>query len=688
MLRVFVLAVLLASVAAPVQVSAHTSAPSVAATVHSIDDARHAADRVNFGASTKPIIPRALVPRSNPPLRREVFGFAPYWNLSLNAEWNYSLLSTVAYFGLDVNADGTFATQGSGWNGWISADLTNMINRAHAAGDRVVLVIKDFRDDSINYVVTNSRANLISQTIAAIASKNLDGVNVDFEPSGSSLFPDIPLGIVNLMTEMSAAVHAKWPQDEVSIDTYAGAASWDGGSFRIGDLAPVVDAFFIMAYDSVFANMPGQAGPNAPLNGWTFNDTVDVQQYLTKAPASKIILGVPYYGYKWSTVDASLHSTTVSGATAETYSDVIGDLTCGHVALQRAWDPVGQSPWASWWSPPSGDPCGSNLGYPRELYYDDPTSLGLKYDLVNNNNLRGAGMWALGYDSGYSDLWNVLALKFTPVTAWTALGGKIDGGPDAASWGGSRKDVFVRGIDDQLWQRTWNGSVWSSWIPLGGVLTADPTAVSWGPGRIDVFVRGTDNGLWHRSFTASGGWYNWESLGGVLTSGPDAASWGAGRLDVFVRGTDNGLWHRSFTAGGGWYGWEAMGGGLSSDPGAVSSGLGRIDVFARGSDYALWHRSFTAAGGWFNWESLGGWFVSAPDAASCSAGHVDVFVLGSDSSVHRLGNGGAGFGTWQPLGGLWTSNPGAVCSPGATSVDLFARGPDGVGIWTTSVPAS
>jgi spore germination protein YaaH len=669
--------------------SARSAGPLNVTPVHALEDARHASDNFAFAPSTGSILPRAArttVMTSNSTLRREVFGFAPYWNLSLYSEWNLNLISTVAYFGLDVNQDGTFATQGGGWNGWNSANLTALINKAHLAGDRVVLVIKDFNDSSINTIVTTAAMqNLISQTIAAIASKNLDGVNVDFEGSGSPLFPDIPLGITNLMTAMSSQVHARWPQAEVSIDTYAGAASWDGGIFRIGDLAPVVDAMFVMAYDSVFSNMPGQAGPNSPMTHWTFNDTIDVAQYLTKAPASKIILGVPYYGYKWSTVDGSPYSTVVSGGAAETYSDVIGDLTCGHIAMKQAWDSWGQSPWASWWSPKTGDPCGANLGYPRELYYDDPASLGIKYDLVNNNNLRGTGMWALGYDSGYPDLWNELLLKFTPTTPWSSLGGVITAGPDASSWGADRKDVFVRGTDNALWHRWRDTAGWHGWERLGGVLASGPSAVSWGPNRLDVFVRGTDNALWHKWYDTAG-WHDWERLGGVLSSGPDAASWGSGRLDVIVRGTDYALWHKWFDSSG-WHDWERLGGVLTSDPAAVSWGPNRIDVFARGTDYALWHRWWDTAG-WHGWERLGGYIISGPDVSSCAVGHLDAFALGGDSALYRIGFSGTGFGIWQRLGGWWTSDPGAVCETGTTTVDLFERGPDGGTLWTTSMPGS
>ena len=48
----------------------------------------------------------------------------------------------------------------------------------------------------------------------------------------------------------------------------------------------------------------------------------------------------------------------------------------------------------------------------RELYYDDASALGLKYDLINHYNLRGAGIWALGYDGTRPELQATLKAKF------------------------------------------------------------------------------------------------------------------------------------------------------------------------------------------------------------------------------------------------------------------------------------
>jgi hypothetical protein len=363
------------------------------------------------------VLPRSTAQPAPQALTREVFGFATYWMLSSYPNWDFSLLSTIAYFGLDVNSDGNFNRSTPGWTGWNSQALVDIINRAHQAGGRVVLTIKAFDNATINAIVTSPAATqtAITATIDAIAAKQLDGVNVDFEGSSSPQYPDIQRGFTNFMTALSTQVHDRWPDAFVTADTYSGSASWDGGIFNIAALDPVVDAFFLMDYDMGLSNDPTRALPNAPMNGWTWNVTTSVAQYLTKTSPWKVILGVPYYGYKWSTTTNQLYSPVRSGAAARTYAGVLEDFACARPT--RAWDSTGQSPWAWWWSPASGDPCGANYNSWRQLHYDDATSLGVKYDLVNANDLAGTGMWALGYDGSSRDLWDVLAAKFNLVSA-------------------------------------------------------------------------------------------------------------------------------------------------------------------------------------------------------------------------------------------------------------------------------
>jgi Glycosyl hydrolases family 18 len=402
-------------------------------------------------AGSQPRVNPALFP-SNPKLAREVFGFAPYWALSGNGNWDYSLLSTIAYFGLDVHSDGSFDTSATnnGFRGWMSQDLIDVINRAHAASDRVVLVIKAFDEGTINAIVSNPAAsqNAINWTIQSIRSRNLDGVNVDFEGSTSSSYPNIQSQFSAFVANLSNQVHGAIPGSVVSVDTYSGSASWDGGFMNIGQLAPSVDSLFVMAYDMGFGNLPGQAAPNAPLNGWTYNDTTSVRQYIAKATAAKVILGVPYYGYKYSTANSLPYAAITGGTTADTYSGIVDDFSCAP-QLSRNWDSTATSPWASWWSPATNDPCGGNHNSWRELYYDDATSLMAKYDLVNSSDLQGTGMWALGYDGISPDLWQALAVKLR--ASWAAT---FDTSAVPQSWAVNQTRTVTIGVTN-VGNSTW-----------------------------------------------------------------------------------------------------------------------------------------------------------------------------------------------------------------------------------------
>ncbi|MFI5283082.1 MAG: CAP domain-containing protein [Candidatus Dormibacterales bacterium] len=270
-----------------------------------------------------------------------------------------------------------------------------------------------------------------------------------------------------------------------------------------------------------------------------------------------------------------------------------------------------------------------------------------------------------------------------PLPGWTSLGGGITGSPAVSSWGASRMDAFVRGNDDALWQKTWNGTSWGPWTSLGGVLTAEPTAVSWGPNRIDIFVRGSGNALWHRSSDGTT-WGAWESLGGIMTSGPSATSSGLNHLDVFVAGTDNhGVWRSSWN-GTSWS-WTSLGGVISADPSAIASSPTRTDVFVVGSGNGLWQG--TLNGSSFTWTPLGGVVMLSPATSSCATGHFDVFVVGTNGGIWQRGFNGTSLGAWTSLGGNFSSGPGAVCPPGTAAVNLFARYLDGA-LWTGTVAGS
>jgi hypothetical protein len=153
------------------------------------------------------------------------------------------------------------------------------------------------------------------------------------------------------------------------------------------------------------------------------------------------------------------------------------------------------------------------------------------------------------------------------------LGGQMKGSPDACSFGGDKQAVFVRGTDDAIHWRMWDGSQWSQFESLedGVKMSSDPSAVSRRSGEIMLFARGMDNKLWVREYR-NAKWGPWIPWGGVLAGSPKATSWGGNRVDVFARSADGSILHA-------WRDdtdvlvkspqWENIGGKVFADPTAV-----------------------------------------------------------------------------------------------------------------------
>jgi spore germination protein YaaH len=351
-------------------------------------------------------------------LRREVFGFLPYWQLADDATvLNWRTLSTVAYFGVGCtssgglwkrNVDGSVAT---GWAGWTSSRMTTVINRAHEHGTRVVLTVTCFAWSNAGAITQASvlgsaaaRTTLARQVAAAVRDRGADGVNLDFEPIVTGYSEEFTALVRAVRRELNAIA----PGYQLTFDAMGSVgnqpiaeATGPGGA----------DAIVIMGYDYRTA-AASVAGSISPLSGpvYDLNDTV--RAFTARVPASRLILGVPYYGRAWSTATNDLHSRTLNpakyGAVAEPYYTQAVALAATY---GRRYDRVEASPWSVYRRRTCTSAHGCVTSW-RQMYYDDAASLKLRYDLVNRAGLRGAAIWALGYDGARPELRAALADKF------------------------------------------------------------------------------------------------------------------------------------------------------------------------------------------------------------------------------------------------------------------------------------
>jgi hypothetical protein len=307
----------------------------------------------------------------------EIFAFAPYWTLPSASGFNVAGLTTLAYFSVDVNSDGSITHAGSGWVGYQSQALADLITHAHQAGDRVVLTATCFDQSALDRLAADPSApgRLGPALVQLVGAKNLDGVNLDFEGKGSR----DRLGLDRLVTQVSAAVHQANAHWQLTMDTYASSVGDPGGFYDIAGLAPSVDAFFVMAYDM---DDPSTPSPNSPLTGQRFSDLDAVQQYAATVSPSKVILGVPYYGYDWPTVGPGQGDPATGPPTPLSYAEIAAS------GRRVFWDPVTQTPWMSY-------QVGAQW---HQTWFDDPTSLSLKARLAGTYHIAGLGIWAMGME--------------------------------------------------------------------------------------------------------------------------------------------------------------------------------------------------------------------------------------------------------------------------------------------------
>ena len=113
-----------------------------------------------------------------------------------------------------------------------------------------------------------------------------------------------------------------------------------------------------------------------------------------------MILGLHITGKEWSTESQNVPSATTATGSSRTYKTIRANAD-GYYT-NRQYENVSQCPYYVFY----------NSGW-KQCFVDDEESLGAKYDLVNMMGIAGIGIWALSYDDGYTELWDLIREKFT-----------------------------------------------------------------------------------------------------------------------------------------------------------------------------------------------------------------------------------------------------------------------------------
>lgn len=226
-----------------------------------------------------------------------------------------------------------------------------------------------------------------------------DGIDIDWEypndcgltcdSSGFSAYKNMiqalrtRFGSGALVTSAIGAAPSK-----INAADYAGAAQY-------------LDFIMPMTYDYFGAFAPqGPTAPHSPLFGYSgiptpqFYSDAAVQLLKSKGiPASKILLGVGFYGRGWTGVTQAAPGGSASGAATGSYEPGIEDYKVLKTKCP-ATGTVGGTAYAycgnNWWS------------------YDTPQTMVGKMDYVHQQNLGGTFFWELSGDTANGELITVI----------------------------------------------------------------------------------------------------------------------------------------------------------------------------------------------------------------------------------------------------------------------------------------
>lgn len=393
----------------------------------------------------------------------------PPWNQDAltSIQMNASAVSESNPVWYGWNADGTIAKN---WN------AENATWRAAMTGSTLMPTIQNVVSGSFSATAVatmlatpDAREAHAAAIVQLVTSNAYDGIDVDYEriPYASRA------NFSAFVNTLAAKLHGDGKKLSVTVYAKTSDVSWDGqGGEDFAAIGAVADSVKLMAYDDHWSS----SGPGAitPLD-WLDNCVSYAESTI---PPSKIMVGLPWYGYDWSS----------SGGTLASYASATQVAQNNGVTVGR--DSNGEATYSY------GD---------HTVFFQDAASYAKKVDLIKQKHggVAGFAHWCAGVED--PQVWSVIRGTSAPAQPPPAPADFSISGPNTLTvTQGSEADADYRVTAINGYGGTPSMSVLPNAFdgtiaPAGALSLRVAATAQTTPGVYEVTLRFTSGALVHES---------------------------------------------------------------------------------------------------------------------------------------------------------------------------------------------
>jgi spore germination protein len=352
------------------------------------------------GCSQAP--PTAVSPR---PGSLFVVGYHPYWAGDAWMSYPVEQLQQIFFFEVELDSDGGLADL-HGWH----AEWPGLQGEMARQGVQVIPTVTLYGDGAFEALFSDPEATgrAVESLLGLLRdSPTVRGLHLDvevFQPVSRKARD----GYTAFTAQLGAAMRRVDPGLGLSVFTLAFD---DADAYNERALAASADYLVVQGYD-LHNRTDAVAGPVAALKGWGRLNWVSILERYDSLgiPRSRLVMGIPLYGYEWPTVGAEPGAPTRGEGRVtplEAPESVLPEAP-------RAWrqaethgaarDPESGSPYYAFQDADGGWVQG---------WFEDRESLRAKLDFVRSRGLAGVAFFPMAY--GASAIWNDLETVRAPL---------------------------------------------------------------------------------------------------------------------------------------------------------------------------------------------------------------------------------------------------------------------------------